>query len=143
VIEPYPLLWPDNHPQTEERKDSAFKTMFGKARDFLVNEITRFGGRDVVITSNVATRLDGLPYANQKEPENPGVAVYFWRKGRFICMACDRYTRVKDNIQAIGKTVEAMRGIERWGSLAMAEKAVEAFAYLPEKVPGSQLAVTR
>lgn len=131
MIDPYPLLWPEGQPQTVNREKARFDVTFGQARDGLIREIERLGGNSIVITSNVATRRDGLPYANQSTPDNPGVAVYFWRKGKLICMACDRWNTVKDNLRAIQKSIEAIRGIERWGASAMAEKAVEAYAYLP------------
>ena len=139
MIEPYPLLWPEDHPKTKVKQQSRFSTSFADARDSVLLEISRLGGREVTITSNVATRRDGLPYANQADPVETGVAVYFWRKGKMFCFACDRYKKVKDNIQAIAKTVEAMRGIERWGSLCMFEKQVEAFALLPDRIPGTGL----
>lgn len=46
---------------------------------------------DIVISSNVPTRLDGLPKLNARVPDDPGVALY-WKKGKDTrCMAIDRY----------------------------------------------------
>lgn len=132
MIEPFPLLWPENQEATEKRQRARFDSNFSTARDGLLLEIKRLGGHSIIITSNVATRRDGLPYANQAEPMNPGVAVYFWRNNQQMCMACDRWDRVKDNMRAIQKSIEAIRGIERWGASAMVEKAVSAFAYIPQ-----------
>lgn len=132
MIEPYPLYWPEGQPETKNRERARFDVNFARARDGLIKEIEKLGGRSVTITSNVAVRRDGLPYANQSNPENPGVAVYFWRNGQMFCMACDRWNQVKDNLRAIQKSIEAIRGIERWGASAMVEKAVQAFACLPE-----------
>lgn len=42
-----------------------------------------------------------------------GVAVYFTLKGQQFCFACDHWDEIKDNMQAIHKTIEALRGIER------------------------------
>lgn len=89
------------------------------------------GGRYPVLSTNLETRLDGLPYANAKEPADPGVAVYFERGGKQMVFACDKWDRVKDNIRAICKTIEAMRGIERWGASDMLERALSAFEALP------------
>ncbi|EQA97247.1 hypothetical protein L286_23260 [Sphingobium sp. HDIP04] len=41
--------------------------------------------------------------------------MYFERKGKPIALACDRWNRVADNINAIAKHIEAIRGMERWG----------------------------
>lgn len=89
------------------------------------------GGRYIVLSTNVELRRDGLPYANQPEPSDSGVAVYFERKGKQMVFACDRWDRVKDNLRAIEKTIEAMRGIERWGASDMLERAFSAFEALP------------
>lgn len=44
-----------------------------------------------------------------------------------MAFACDRYLYVYENIQAIAKTVEALRGIERWGASDMMERAFTGF----------------
>ena len=102
-----------------------------QTRDGLFNQIGMLGGRYVVLSTNVALRRDGIPYANQPEPTDSGVSVYFERKGKQMVFACDRWTKVKDNIRAIEKTIEAMRGIERWGASDMLERAFSAFEALP------------
>lgn len=134
MIDPYPLLWPEEQPRTpaNERENSSFKVLFAKARDGLVDEIERLGGQDLVITSNLLPRkTDGLPLAGQSEPRDPGVAIYFWRKGMLHQMACDRWTKVKDNIRALGLSIGAIRGLDRWGTSGIVEKTIQAFAYLP------------
>jgi hypothetical protein len=48
-----------------------------------------------------------------------------------MCFACDKWRDVYDNIYAIGKTIEALRGIERWGTGDMVEQAFTGFVALP------------
>jgi hypothetical protein len=48
-----------------------------------------------------------------------------------MCFACDRWDRIGDNIYAIAKTIEALRGIERWRSGSMVEQAFTGFVALP------------
>lgn len=133
MIEPYPLLWPEGEPETEsyKRRGARFAASFAKARDELIREITLLKGRDIVITSNLAVRKDGLPRAGEPQPANPGVAVYFWLNGQLHCIACDRWNLVKDNLRALGNSIQALRGINRWGCTALVEKALAAYAYLP------------
>jgi hypothetical protein len=140
VIEPYPLLWPEGQARTEShaRKHSPFSVTFGKSRDGLLAEVRRMDGRDPVITTNIATRRDGLPYANQAEPEDPGVALYFWYKGNLVCIACDRYKLTKDNIRAIEKSLDALRGIQRWGATTLVEKALTPMGFLPAQSSASE-----
>jgi hypothetical protein len=67
-----------------------------------------------------------------REPVDPGVAVYFVRNEKQVVFACDKYDFLRENIHAIAKTLEAMRGIERWGASEMMERAFSGFKGLPE-----------
>lgn len=86
---------------------------------------------DLVISTNIPTRLDGLPRSDRDAPADPGVAVY-WRRGKAMqCMAIDRYDRVADNLAAIAATLEAMRAIERHGGAEILDRAFTGFIALP------------
>ena len=89
------------------------------------------GGRLPVISANLTLRNDGLPYANQRQPDDPGVALYFERRGKQLVFACDRWAKVEHNMRAIVLTIEALRGIERWGSADMMDQAFTGFQALP------------
>jgi hypothetical protein len=130
--EAFPLTWPTGQPRTppNHRSASRFKAQFGQARDELLAELQRLGARKVIISTDVPLRRDGLPYADG-DPRDPGVAVYFERKGRPYVIACDTYDRLRFNTRAIGATVEALRTIERHGSSTMLEQAFTGFAALP------------
>ncbi len=136
MAEAFPLYWPESWPRTKWREDSRFKTGFGAARNFLFAEISRMGGSKPILSTNIPLRNDGLPRANMPNPHDPGVAVYFGYKKHDLVFACDKYRKVMDNVYAIAKTIEAMRGIERWGASDMMERAFTGFKALPEK--GSQ-----
>jgi hypothetical protein len=85
-------------------------------------------------------RLDGIPYANARNPDDPGAAVFFQWRGRPFQVACDSYRRVHENIRAIFKTIEAMRTIERHGATQLLERAVQGFTALP---PGADDATSQ
>ncbi len=127
----FPLFWPDGRPRTKYPRIPAFNTSFAKARDHLMNEIRLLGGKSSILSSNLELRLDGLPYANQSAPDDAGIAVYFRYKDKQHCFACDDWLHVKDNVRAIGKTIEALRGISRWGTGDMMERAFQGFVALP------------
>lgn len=131
TAEAYPLAWPAGWKRSRHRPRAAFKCDFAKARDGLLRELRLMGARYVVLSSNVPLRRDGLPYAKQPEPDDPGVAVYFMWQGKQMTFACDRWDRVRDNVRAVEKTIEALRGIERWGASDMMERAFSAFEALP------------
>lgn len=50
-----------------------------------------------------------------------------------MCFACEKWQDVYGNIYAIGKTIEALRGIERWGTGDMVEQAFTGFVALPPR----------
>jgi hypothetical protein len=65
-------------------------------------------------------------------PHDPGVAIYFDYQGKMMSFACDQYLNVTSNLHAIGLTIEALRGIRRWGASDMMERAFRGFTALPE-----------
>lgn len=88
------------------------------------------GARNVVISSNVPLRQDGLPYASEtkRRYDDPGVAVYFTLKGKSLSMARDIYTTPWENIRSLILAIEAIRSIERHGGSVMMERAFAGFA---------------
>lgn len=149
-IKAFPLQWP---PGWERGKNPFQTARFGRARrtDWQGNtsrarpltvaeallrvrqSLERMGvaDDDVVISSNLSLRLDGQPRSGQPEPGDPGVAVYWLRKGDAQCMAIDQYDTVAGNLGAIAATLEALRAIERHGGAAILDRAFTGFAALP------------
>lgn len=117
-VDAYPLAWPMTWPRTESyrRKKAQFADRsLAAARDVVLDELRLLGARFPIISTNVILRLDGLPKSGQKTPADPGVAVYFALKGSPKVLACDCWRSVEENLWAIGKHIEALRGQRRWG----------------------------
>lgn len=134
MIDAYPLSWPIGRERTLYLAEARFYTSFAHARDNLLREIALLVGSrrpDVIISTNIPVRRDGIPYAATRQPDDPGVAIYFDYKGKQRCFACDRWRKVEDNMQAVCKTIEALRGIARWGTGDMLEAAFTGFTALP------------
>lgn len=131
MIEAYPLCWPISRPRARYTESARFKTTLGKAIDNLQREVAMLGGLRLVISSNQPLNRDGTPSARRIWIGDCGVAVYFDLKKKPMCFACDRWDKIEDNMQAIAKTIEALRGIERWGSGSMVEQAFTGFTALP------------
>jgi hypothetical protein len=128
------LIWPEHWPRTRpgSRRQARFgQFSFGRSRDDLVAELRRLGASHVTLCCDVPVRHDGLPYANSSEPADPGIAVRFHWRGKPYEIACDSYTRARDNLRAVAKTVEAMRAIERHGASQLLERALSSFTALP------------
>jgi hypothetical protein len=99
----------------------------------VLGELSRMNVRqsDIVISTNMKTRQDGLPRSDQPNPSDPGVAVYWIKKGESKVMAIDHYARVADNLAAVAATLDAMRSIERHGGAQILERAFVGFDALP------------
>jgi hypothetical protein len=154
AINAYPLCWPEGWKRMSaaQRKYGHFNktqnetTNYGtwkRKRDLTVAdgvdrvlaELERMGvdRQDVIVSTNVRTRLDGMPRSGERDPDDPGAAVYWKAAGDPMrCMAVDRYTTVADNLAAIAATLDAMRAIERHGGAEIINRAFTGFAALPE-----------
>jgi hypothetical protein len=134
--DPFPLQWPEGWPRSKWPEASKFKvSSFAHVRDRVIRNLQLMRGDRIVITSNLPCRNDGLPYANASEPADHGIAVY-WRQARNgeyseQVIACDRWNRTRDNLHAIELSLEALRGLSRWGTSQIVERAVAGFKALP------------
>ena len=59
----------------------------GQGRDDRLVGLVRGGADDGMLSTNLRVKIDGLPYSNQKEPEDPGIAVYFDWEGQQRALA--------------------------------------------------------
>jgi hypothetical protein len=133
----FPLCWPVGWivtPASERISMKSWRMPFARIRDSVFRELERFGADEVILSTNLPLNRAGLPYSPDALLEQPGAAVYFSWKKRMMCLACDRYLSVGHNLKAIAMTIEAIRGIERWGASQMMERAFSGFAQLPESV---------
>lgn len=160
TVSAYPLQWPEGQPRTKpsarERAQFSRSVSVGDSRTGqssymrkepltlalgrkrLSDELERMRASYITLSTDVELRLDGQPYSNRREPDDPGAAIYFSRDGgqSHLCIACDRYDRVHDNVAALAKTIEALRGMERWGTRTIVDAAFSGFRRLPAKASG-------
>jgi hypothetical protein len=155
TITAFPLAWPPGWKRTpvESRAYGQFgttrkssmgswsmkeKITVAAATRRLREELGRMGvtDDDLVLSTNLRLRLDGLPRSDQAQPADPGAAIYWndpW-SSQPRCMAIDRYTKVEQNIAALAATIEAMRAIERHGGAVVLERAFTGFTALPAPI---------
>lgn len=133
-MQTYPLQWPVGYKRTTSRYNSRFKQTMEAAQRFLHKEIDRLNGKDLIVSTNLPVRQDGYLYADwmKKKITDPGVAIYFKYKGNPVAMCCDKYAAVWENVFALAKGIEALRGMERWGVSDFLDKAFTGFAAIPE-----------
>lgn len=143
ALSAYPLHWPSGWRRTEsyKRKRANFKSANRNVSviegvERVLAELDLLGIRnrnDIVISTNIPTRLDGFPRSDQAEPSDPGAAVYWTQRGQKHpkCVALDRYNRVADNLAAIAASLNAMRAIERHGGAEILDRVFTGFVALP------------
>lgn len=124
TVAAYPLHWPTGWPRAKRRERARFSTQargratylsVADARERLSAELERLRAQHMTLSTNLELRLDGQPRSGQTDPADPGAALYFQLGGKDIALACDKWDRVADNIAALAKHIEAMRGMDRWG----------------------------
>lgn len=132
-IEAFPLHWPTGFERAKSKKASAFKTTLAEARDGVIHEIKKLGGKNVIISSSIPLKRDGQMYGTARPVDGDhGVAVYFtWKNDQYV-LACDSYQYIWENLRAIEKSIDAIRGLERWGASDILSRAFTGFKQLPE-----------
>jgi hypothetical protein len=132
MIDGYPLQYPVGKQRTIRPERARFgQHSVSQAINYLKDEVYRLGGKDLVISTNLVLTLTGIPKSGQRNPSDSGVAVYFKLKDKDQCFPCDRWDKVEHNIWAIYKSIEALRGLDRWGAKDMVESAFKGFQALP------------
>ncbi|WP_404463032.1 hypothetical protein LG331_09645 [Vreelandella aquamarina] len=146
-----PLSWPAAKPRTpaNDRKQGRFgkrnssgwglkELTVAEARSRVTEALDKFtrSGQtyrvppdSIIISTDLALRNDGLPRSGQREPSDPGVAVYFQLDGQAQCIPCDVYQRIADNLAAVADCIEALRTLERHDASLM-RAAFTGFAQL-------------
>jgi hypothetical protein len=99
-------------PRTKSPAQSRFDTPEERVKRNLQFQLDLMDATNIVVTTNSELRRDERPYANQRISDS-GVAVYFTRKGHEQAIACDKWDSIRDNLHAVAKTIEALRGVER------------------------------
>lgn len=136
LAEKYPLQWPSGYPRTKYPKKSKFgQKAFGFVRDRIFSELrlmlTYQERSTIVLSTNVPLKLDGFPYANYRQPEDKGIAVYFQYKGEAVVLCCDAWDKIEHNLYAVAETINSIRAIERWGVSDFLKRSFTGFQALP------------
>ena len=123
----YPLQWPPGWPRTASRQSWPTRAIaLEPALAECQAELRRLGAKNIVLSSNVTL--------GSQAPVDPGVVAYCTYDGTQVSIPCDRWTTVAGNLRAIAKTIEAMRGMERWGAKHMVRAMLTGFTALPAPI---------
>lgn len=134
--EAFPLNWPPGWPRHKGSRESDVRFKgptfrWDRVYHGLVAEIKKIGGSQIVVSTNQPIRNDGAPYAQQRNIDDVGVAVYFMRNKRPMVMAQDRFWSIVGNMRSLTISIEGLRQMERHGGATMMERAFDGFLALP------------
>lgn len=122
-------MTPDN-----ERRLSPFRASHGATLDLLSSELEKLKATDVVFELAMQERdirVDGMPRANARAPEHPGVVVSFGSIHGPLRYATDTFTTWQANLRGIALGLEALRQVERYGITKRGEQYVGWKAIMP------------
>lgn len=132
----FPLQWPAGQQRTrsfDRASSTRFKVTWDDALRDLEREVDLMGGVNDLVSSWLEIGRRGRPLGGKARMkiEDPGVALYFTKDGRRMCVAIDGYDTPLGNLRAIGLTLKAMRDIERHGGKQVMTTAMRGFEALP------------
>lgn len=116
-----PLIWTGPRtPAHQRRSRYTFKAGWSTTLNKLSYEIDQLRGTEVVFEADFREqdlRQDGMPRANARQPEFPGVKISFNTPnlGR-LEYATDAYEFWQHNVRAIALSLEALRAVDRYGT---------------------------
>lgn len=134
-ITSFPLTWPSGYPRIARPAgnfrfypQSVYAEIAG-----VKDELGRMDARNIIISTNIPLKNDGNPYSTYQRPADAGVAIYFQVDGKAMALCCDKWNSVEANLKALKMSIDALRGLDRWGVSDILDRAFMGFKALPEK----------
>jgi hypothetical protein len=110
------LGWPpgfERVPSVEREPNRSYDVSLSTALDELEAELERLGAEEYRLSTAAPQRQrDNRPYANAS-PDDPGAVVRWTMDGEQYAVACDAYSRLRDNVRTIGLYVREKRKMEQ------------------------------
>jgi len=134
----FPLVWPDGWVRTQVRRNARYRVTLPRAIMLLGRSLGWMGAERVVMSTNVPLRQNGQLSltAARSLYSDPGVAVYFgWQENDWV-LACDQFHEIRENIRAIGMTIDALRQIKNAGASQLLNRAAYGFRQLAGETDG-------
>lgn len=127
--------WPGKKRERHQQSRAPFKANWGRTLDLLKRELRQLDAREVVLSGYFESRhirRDGQLYADAR-PTEPGVILEFYSraKGMPFRFAADRFAFWQDNVDAIARSLEALRMMNRYG--VTSGEQYEGFKALPSQ----------
>lgn len=113
--------WPDQFDRTPAAERRSYPHGFQQSRreafDSILDELEKMDGVQNVKVETAAPHTTKHPHQPYKDrdPDDPGVVVYFERDGQQFAIPCDRWDNLRDNARAIALYLDAKRALDRYG----------------------------
>lgn len=123
--------WPGK--KTSFRQRAPFKAHATRLWDLLDRELWKISAREVTLSGYFKARdfkRDGGIYADAR-PSEPGIILEFVKGKDRMRFSCDKFPAWLDNVDAIARSLEALRMMDRYG--VMAGQQYEGFKAIPAK----------
>lgn len=107
--------YPDTRPRRGRR---TFKAGWSSTLELLDRELGYLNAANVVIQADFTEwdlRLDGMPRADARMPDHPGVILSFESEHGPLRYATDAHAYWQHNVRAIALGLEALRAVDRYG----------------------------
>jgi hypothetical protein len=108
-----------------QRKIAQFRATYPATLELLFREAEYLGAEHLILQVDIRERdirTDGLPRANARHGENPGVIISFESRFGPLRYATDTYTDWQDNLRAIALSLQALRAVDRYGASKRGEQ---------------------
>lgn len=115
------LDWPEAFERTPESDRRSYPHGFQQSRraafDSILDELDKMDGVRNLQVKTAAPHTANNPHQPYKDrdPDDPGVVVYFERDGQQFAVPCDRWDNLRDNARAIALYLDAKRALDRYG----------------------------
>lgn len=102
--------WAERTDASRRERTSKFSVTLAQSINAIATELEdRLGVDDWRLSTAAPHRKkDGCPYANAS-PDDPGAVVRWSMDGEQYCVAADQYTKLRDNVRAIGLYIQEKR----------------------------------
>jgi len=108
--------WPpgfDRTPPQDRSQNNRYQTSLSKAFDDLERELDRLGVGDFRYSFDADQRkTDQRPYA-RANPDHPGFVLRWTMNEAQYAVACDRYSKLRDNVRTVGLYLQEKRKMEQ------------------------------
>jgi hypothetical protein len=131
---------PLERPKSILNRRAIFKSSYAATLSLLEREMRHLSAQNVVIQAGFTreqVRNDGWPRSGAR-PSHPAVVVSFRSRGKDLSFPCSTYRSHEDNLRAIALSLEALRGVNRYG-VTQNEEQYKGWAQLPPPTPAQKM----